>query len=296
MTCELFEDLGPGYALDALEPSDRARLESHLQDCPACAAELAELQQVVAQLALALPQQEPSPGLRQRVLAAAASDHERSSSTATHAPGALADPAPPATQATQGGKVQDPVQASRESGRHVRAVVVSKTSLKKPTRWGLGALAAAVAALIWAASLQAQLSAIQRELGETSAQLERTRSNYNAVIQVLASPGLNAHDLRPTEAAPNARSTVWIDRVSGEGMMMARDLPPLGENQTYQVWLNNDRGRVSSGFLRRYDNGVYYLILNAPGRLSDYQRLGVTREPLGGSPGPTGPRVLEGDL
>jgi hypothetical protein len=79
-------------------------------------------------------------------------------------------------------------------------------------------------------------------------------------------------------------------------MMMARDLPPLPEGQGYQVWLANDRGRISPGFLRPYAEGVYYLVLSAPDPLTDYRRVGVTREPLPGSPGPTRPRVVGADL
>lgn len=60
MTClnTLADDLGL-YALGALDDGDTARFESHLADCPACSAELAELRQVVSLLPRAVPEVEP---------------------------------------------------------------------------------------------------------------------------------------------------------------------------------------------------------------------------------------------
>jgi anti-sigma-K factor RskA len=160
----------------------------------------------------------------------------------------------------------------------------------------VASLVVALAALALAASLQGQLGQAQRQAAESRAQLERIRASYFTVASVLASPQLEERNLQPTEAAPGAVGKVWIDRASGRGMMMARDLPELGENRAFQVWLANGQERVSAGLLRANDEDVYYLVLQAPGKLTDYQRLGVTIEPAGGSPGPTGPRVIGGEL
>ncbi len=59
-----------GYALGALDPHERARFEAHLEDCPACRAELAELREAAELLALAPPAAEPPAVLEQRTLAA----------------------------------------------------------------------------------------------------------------------------------------------------------------------------------------------------------------------------------
>jgi anti-sigma-K factor RskA len=64
-------DLADAYALDALDDSQRLRFERHLRGCPACAAEVREYAEVVTALAMAVAA-EPPPGLRDRVLAAAA--------------------------------------------------------------------------------------------------------------------------------------------------------------------------------------------------------------------------------
>ncbi|HEY0126957.1 MAG TPA: zf-HC2 domain-containing protein [Blastococcus sp.] len=76
MTCPVTTDLG-AYVLGALEPRERHHVEGHLADCPACAAELAELEPLPALLDK-VPREDlepvavtPSPGLYDRVVAAA---------------------------------------------------------------------------------------------------------------------------------------------------------------------------------------------------------------------------------
>lgn len=71
MTTEEPHTLAGAYALDALDPLDSKRFERHLAGCAACAQEVTELRETSARLgtATAVP---PPPGLKDRVLAAAA--------------------------------------------------------------------------------------------------------------------------------------------------------------------------------------------------------------------------------
>jgi anti-sigma-K factor RskA len=63
----------PDYVLDLLDPGDKARLDRHLAICPACQEELAAYNEVVGQLALAVPQAEPPAYLKDNVLSAVSS-------------------------------------------------------------------------------------------------------------------------------------------------------------------------------------------------------------------------------
>lgn len=64
-------DLTAAYALDALEPEERARYERHLESCVPCREELATMRQAVDGLAIAAAGPAPPPELRDRVLDAA---------------------------------------------------------------------------------------------------------------------------------------------------------------------------------------------------------------------------------
>jgi anti-sigma-K factor RskA len=57
------------YACDALDAADRAAFEQHLAVCPTCTQEVAELQETVARLGVAVAE-EPPPGLKASVDAA----------------------------------------------------------------------------------------------------------------------------------------------------------------------------------------------------------------------------------
>jgi anti-sigma-K factor RskA len=74
-------------------------------------------------------------------------------------------------------------------------------------------------------------------------------------------------------------------------------LPPLAPDRAYQLWLvNKDGQRVSGGVFSVDAEGYGWLKVWTPQPLGVYQRAGITVEPLDGSPGPTGARVLGGDL
>ena len=64
-------ELSGAYALDALDQAERERFERHLRRCPGCAEDVRQMTSTATALALAVAA-EPPPGLKQRVLAAAA--------------------------------------------------------------------------------------------------------------------------------------------------------------------------------------------------------------------------------
>src|SRR5215211_2897505 len=70
--CNDIQPLLPAYALGALEPDERARVDDHLATCATCRAEAASYAYVVDSLGAAAPQESPPPALKERVLAAAA--------------------------------------------------------------------------------------------------------------------------------------------------------------------------------------------------------------------------------
>ena len=62
-------ELTAGYALDALDPDERSAYEAHLTHCEQCQQELASFWTTTEALAVAASGPEPSPALRERILA-----------------------------------------------------------------------------------------------------------------------------------------------------------------------------------------------------------------------------------
>jgi anti-sigma-K factor RskA len=69
MTCNDFNELSGAYILDAITEEERKAAEEHLTHCPRCVLLVKELHSIADLLPLAVPQIDPSPELKHRVLA-----------------------------------------------------------------------------------------------------------------------------------------------------------------------------------------------------------------------------------
>jgi len=102
--------------------------------------------------------------------------------------------------------------------------------------------------------------------------------------------------LTGSEANPAATGLLVISRDGEHGTLVVDGLPTLDASQQYQLWLIRDGQRTSGGVFSADAEGYGSLWINAPDPLISYHSFGVTIEPAGGSPGPTGERVLGGQL
>lgn len=108
--------------------------------------------------------------------------------------------------------------------------------------------------------------------------------------------GMQIVALAGTAAAPAAVGTLVISGDGEYGTLVVDGLPPLVPEQQYQLWLIRDGQRTSGGVFSVNAEGYGALWISSPEPLSGYPAFGVTVEPEGGSPGPTGDKVLGGRL
>lgn len=99
-----------------------------------------------------------------------------------------------------------------------------------------------------------------------------------------------------TEASPDASGLLVISRDGEHGTLIVDGLAALDPTSQYQLWLIRDGQRTNGGVFSVDQEGYGSLWISSPRPLASYASFGITVEPAGGSPGPTGEKVLGGDL
>jgi anti-sigma-K factor RskA len=116
-------------------------------------------------------------------------------------------------------------------------------------------------------------------------------------LEYATSPGgMRAVPLIASEPDSRATGYVLISADGDSGALIVDGLPPLGETQQYQLWLIRDEKRTSGAVFSTDEKNYGGTRIRAPRSLLDYSSVGITIEPTGGSPQPTGPKVLGGPL
>ena len=167
-----------------------------------------------------------------------------------------------------------------------------RTRVRRPgPAWAAVAACAVVAvgSLAWAGSLQQQLNLQRAQIAELGGKADR----YDRVVAVLESTALTLRPLEPSVSNVAASGTIFMDPTSGTGMVMVHNLPTLATGRVWQLWYVRNGERVSGGVLRTDETGTGYTLIRCPKDLQQFESIGVTEEPAGGSPAPTSPRVIE---
>ncbi|MCX6046493.1 MAG: anti-sigma factor [Chloroflexi bacterium] len=297
-------ELLPVFVLGALEPDEMLAVDSYISQHQGLIERLAQLEATTAQLAYAAPPL-PLPGhvktqLMQRVQA----------DLVAQQPAALNLPAvfPPRRKiAASPSVVVPPTAPPRKPQTHWFSTVTR-------TLIGVG-VAAAMFLLVFrmiqlrglANQLATQLASTQQQLTTLQAQnsqlhtinqtLEQQLQDQNTQMAALKT-NLNTLayasqmiELKGTDAAPTANGVFYV--ANHAGVLMVHDLPPLPKNQTYQFWLIPAEGApLPAGLIHVTESKMGSLMVNIPDQNGNFAKVGLSIEPSGGSPAPTGSIVL----
>jgi anti-sigma-K factor RskA len=200
--------LAGAYALDALDTAEREQFERHLRGCRACQAEVRGFAATAASLARAASI-EPPPGLKERVLAAAAVTRQL----------------PPEVTATAAGEPRRRREATAPPGR---SPWVPRLALAVG---GGGLVAAAVLGYV-TVSAQDQLTTTQAQGQELAA--------------VLAAPDARITS-GPTTAGGTA--TVVASASEGKMVFTSSGLQELPSSKVYQMWFLGAGNPRSAGLV-----------------------------------------------
>ena len=255
------EELLPFYVLEALNDEERELVESYLSEHPEARLQLQELQSGASAVPYGVAPVEPPPQVKEALMKRVASDAEA--------------------------RFRPPVQ-SQPSRRGIRFEEIFR----------LLSLAAATAAIFWAFVLNSQVARLRIEISALNDRLAAQSKSLEQIITNL--PQTNPSDvitvsLKGTDVQPQARGQLIADPKEQSAVLVISGLPPLEPGKTYQVWLIGD-APVSAGLLTVDEKGQGVLIVTSKQPIGSFKSLGVSIEPEGGSPQPTGKIVLLSNL
>ena len=118
----------------------------------------------------------------------------------------------------------------------------------------------------------------------------------NQLEFITAPGGMRAIPLSAANAASDATGFVIVSGDGDSGALIVDGLPPLGEDQQYQLWLIRAGERTSGAIFSTDEKNYGGTRIRVAGSLLEYSAVDVTIEPAGGSPQPTGAVVLGGPL
>lgn len=212
-----FTELLGAYALDAVDPDERARIEDHLRTCPWCSAEVAEHREVAALLSnsgTVAP-----PGVWDRIAAE------------------LSPEAPPLRlSVTPPVDAPDPVDTPTAGEPSTDPVVVPLRSTRAVGRRTFAAVVAAAACLV---AVLGFVAVDQRN------EVDRMRNELAAPTTV-PTPGATDIQVKLSGADPRSGAQALVTP-DGQGVLVSHDLPEVDADQVFQLWGVVDETVLSLG-------------------------------------------------
>jgi hypothetical protein len=270
--------LAAGAALDDLAPDERQAYDAHREGCPACAVAADELELVLADLALVVPERTPPADLFAGIRLAIAAERPRPQThVAPSSVGALS-----VRPAAVGAASPAPISLDTERARR-RPIVVAV---------GLAAALALVAVGLGARSV-----AVQSELDRANAQVSLLRDRVAAeggAVSAALDPGGVTVALEAEPLAAGAEAAVMFVPGTPHAWIVADGLPATEAGQAYQLWHADAAGVHPLQIVAWDGNGPFVAELGVA--LAPGDAVMITLEDAGGATGDPGPQVVFGEI
>lgn len=260
---EPIEELLPFYALGTLTPEEMAQVEAYLARDEAAAVDLQEMLTVTTCLPLAAEPMTPPP--------LTGMPWQQVGTTASAAPGVARRPTPG-------------WRARWQQWWEQRSAVMW------PALAGVALFLTLVAAG-WIVRLYQDVARLQAE----NVRLQQVLQEQEEQFALITAPEVTYTTLGGLEAQPQAQGRLYMPPQASDALLVLWRLEPLPTDEAYQVWLIRDGAPISAGLMTVDDAGRGTMPVRGGRPLSDFDAIGVSREPAGGSPQPT-LVVLLGDI
>jgi anti-sigma-K factor RskA len=264
MNHEDYKAMLPLLALSTLDSEEARALEQHLPACAECSAELDDWQATAAALAHTPKPLEPSPQVRERILAAVRAESGS----------ARADNVIPISSAA--------ARAARSPSRSLRFEQIAAAVIFFGLIIGL--------IVFWSQNrtYRTEVARMSEQMKEMSSQLDQQRH----ALAFLTKPGMRMTELAGTEKAPAAHGMLAVDSKSGRAVFMAQGLPQAPAGKAYQLWFIAGSKPMPGRVFRTDAAGNAMMDEQLPAAALNAGAFAVTLEPQSGMPAPTGPMYL----
>lgn len=277
MGCSEAEELVVPYLTGAMDDADAAVLEKHIAACRDCSRAMAE--EMVADLSHALPQMTPPQSVRDRLF------HRVEAGSLSRRVGASLG----SWASGQAGQFRQRAKRGLFGGAAVALVV----ALLATGVWFNDRLSEIARD---AEHLSDELALARERESEVMSAVEEHREATYELIRMSSTPGTSVNTLLGTGPWSSARGIVMVSYSSNRGLLLVTDLPPLPPDRIYQVWLIKDGVKYGAGWFTVDPLGYGQTIIIPLAPFGQFDGMGITIEPRGGSVDPTGVNVLKGDL
>jgi anti-sigma-K factor RskA len=269
---EIWRERAAIYALDALRGEERREFETHLQTCLECTAELLTLRPAADALAQTVPQLDPRPELRDRVLSSVLGDKR------TAMPATAPAPAAPATR--------EAPKPSPLQWLPIAAMLLLAVGLGTYANGLRGRVSRLESELDQA---RAQSASLQARVGRTESTLASTQTQLNSAqsqLAVFAAPDSRRVTLAAQKGAPEGVAG-RADWSPSRGLALSvSNLPAPLAMRDYQVWLLTSGAPVSAGLLPKDAVDGRTVVFNVPSGAPVPIGVALSEEPEGGVPLP----------
>jgi anti-sigma-K factor RskA len=251
------EELLEFYALGAVDEDEKQLVEAYLKDHPDARQKVQELERLTAALPYSVPPVQPSPRPKDLLMKRIAAD--------------------------------------RASGPEARTQRPAPRRLRLEGVFRALSLGAAVLAILWALVLSRQVAGLRSEIADLrqamAAQSISIQEIHAALPQLPASQVVTL-PVQGTDLQPKAQGQLIANRESRSAVLVMSNLAPVQAGHTYQVWLIQGDQPQSAGLLNVDEHGQGILVLTSDRDIASFDALGISIEPEGGSPQPTGEIVV----
>jgi len=278
MTHAPFEESVGAYALGALDADEQRAFEAHLESCPKCAADLADLRRVTTGLAMAADAVAPPDDLRARTIARATNQPQARRETPV--------PAPPVS-------------------------IVRPARQRTSFAWlaAAAALAVAVGLGIYTLMLRSELQDVHQLAENATGQANHLRADLVAarqdaartahVLSIIGAPDVVRVDLKGQGDLATAFANVYWSATRGLVMMTAGNLPTLPNGRVFELWAvppGAGAQPLAAGLFAVDASGTVATMAPPPAVIQAADAFAITIEPAGGSPQATTPIILVGKV